>query len=240
MQRILITTALATLFSSCIFSLRPIYTEETLVYDDRLVGDWKMDDNNFVSFQPTVELGATSVSGAKYDMEVTISPGDDEVLVLDGDTITDKEIIAEYYENEMGKALSGILSGTKSAGYEMTSVIEGDTLVHLVKMAKIDDDYYLDLYPLEDQGGKMQAMNFLPVHTFMKVDINKDQLTLTRFRGNKLKDLFKGNQIRLRHEEVEDAILITAQPEEIQKFLQNYSKRADVFQEPEKYKKTVL
>jgi hypothetical protein len=49
-RRILLFTILAAicLLQSCISSLRPLYTEKDLIFDPRLLGEWKQDDGNTV------------------------------------------------------------------------------------------------------------------------------------------------------------------------------------------------
>ena len=70
------------------------------------------------------------------------------------------------------------------------------------------------------------------IDVFDLKDVNKSP---ARFDLDKLKDLFDSNRIRLRHEKVNGAIMITAQPEEIQKFLISYSKDETVFEKPDYY-----
>ena len=69
----------------------------------------------------------------------------------------------------------------------------------------------------------------------MKVSITDYELEVTSFDLEKLHKLFESNLIRMRHENVEGTILITAQPDEIQKFLDRYSDDNSVFEETETY-----
>ena len=79
--------------------------------------------------------------------------------------------------------------------------------------------------------------NMIPVHTFAKLKFSGMQLYLTSFDLEKLNKLFESNLIRLRHENVDGTILITAQPKEIQKFIDKYSEDESVFEDTETYQK---
>jgi len=81
------------------------------------------------------------------------------------------------------------------------------------------------------------SSNFMPVHTFIKLKFTNNQLDLTAFNLEKLNKLFESNLIRLRHENVDGTVLITAQPDEIQKFIDQYSDDETVFEETEHYKR---
>ena len=91
------------------------------------------------------------------------------------------------------------------------------------------------MYPAEEYDDEYMSHNLFPVHTFLKLQLDDNNLSLTQFDLDKLKDLFDSNRIRLRHEKVNGAIMITAQPEEIQKFLISYSKDETVFEKPDNY-----
>ena len=63
------------------------------------------------------------------------------------------------------------------------------------------------------------------------------KLVLTPFDLEKLNRLFESNLIRLRHENVDGSVLITAQPREIQKFLERYSEDETVFEDADIYER---
>jgi len=73
----------------------------------------------------------------------------------------------------------------------------------------------------------------------MKMDMKDGKLNLTMFDLEKLNKLFDSNLIRLRHENVDGTVLITAQPKEIQKFLEKYADDESVFESIETYARVV-
>lgn len=233
--------------SSCVYSLFPIYTEETLIFVPELVGSWKTGtkEGDYLKFE--------SKFGTSDNFNVAIGYGDED-KISDGKfgkrEYTLKELVEKYdigdtitYDSENGRMLEfndiATLS-SESMNYKL-SVYENDELeesyeVHLVK---IGGDLFMDLYPYEfyDLGGPEE--NYFPVHTFMKVDVDQDKLIITLFDLDRLNKLFKSNLIRLRHENVDGTMLITAQPKEIQKFLDKYSDDQSVFEEAETYSRIV-
>ncbi|MCR9081468.1 MAG: hypothetical protein NXH89_03550, partial [Cyclobacteriaceae bacterium] len=70
-----------------------------------------------------------------------------------------------------------------------------------------------------------------------KLRLTGQKLVLTPFDLEKLNRLFESNLIRLRHENVDGTVLITAQPKEIQKFLERYSEDETVFEDADIYER---
>lgn len=231
MKKLNLFIALVCMFcmSSCVYSLFPIYTEDTIVFLPELVGSYE-NGNSTMKFEPSHELDITSI-------EVS-SDNPDEFYVYKGDTLRDMALISKAIEEEMREEF------TKDAKFYKLTVIEEDQdgtkdiQVFRTHLVQIGNDFFLDLYPdavdenvsCNGKSGTYHTSNFMRVHTFMKIEIGKKELALTQFKLSKLRDLFKSNLIRLRHELVDDEVLITAQPKEIQKFIEKYSKDPSVYE----------
>ncbi len=108
---------------------------------------------------------------------------------------------------------------------------ESQFSVHIVKFG---GHYFLDFY-LEDfydnQNLDLASFHIVPVHTFAKVDIGKNQLKINWFDQNWLEKLIKGNKIRIRHEYNGDYILLTASPKDLQKFVSKYVDSEEAFKD---------
>ncbi|UII19215.1 hypothetical protein [Fulvivirga ligni] len=188
-KSIILLLAMSFILSSCVYSLFPIYTPDTIRYNQRLIGTWKGPEN-----------------------ELTFK-------------LNNKEDTSE--------------------GYIMTIIDSGGEYKFKTFLVEIGNEFYLDMFP--EMGDlhhalEVYAMNLYPMHTFQKVSIKDNQLSITTFSLERLSELFKRNQIRLRHELVsqngdpEDAeVVITAQPKELQKFIEVYSKDESVFDQTVKY-----
>lgn len=310
-KKIKVLTAFSLLLvcmSSCVYSLFPIYTEDTLVYLPELVGRWETgyDEDDYIQFESmskdeNIVIGddaqvidenepsnyIDSLSGNGW----SIKSGDKISVTHNGKVITDRDAVRAHYDtligkgsmiynvqesmkpmveelekemkpmleelekemtpvleelsSEMGKLAKRIekqtakFEGTayvvKEESYKMTVMDDGERLVYQAHVVRIGEDFFLDLYPLPEFSGAAFGENLFPVHTFMKMDLTDGKLNLTMFDLEKLNKLFESNLVRLRHENVDGTILITAQPKEIQKFLQKYADDESVFESIETY-----
>ncbi len=295
--------------SSCVYSLFPIYTEDTLVFLPELVGKWEdgYDNDDYISFEAIGQAEGESITvnneePSEYVDSMSgdgwsIKSGDPISVTIDGEKITDREAIRAHYDTTIGNGrrlnkfeesmkpvlekmeegmkpildsaeknlepmMDGLNEGLKKLGedlkrvqekvakkwegtvyttqeesYKMVVMDDGQRLVYLAHVVSIGKDYFLDLYPLPEFSDAAFGENLFPVHTFMKMDITDGKLNLTMFDLEKLNKLFESNLIRLRHEKVDGQVLITAQPKEIQKFLEKYADDESVYESVDTYSK---
>lgn len=291
--------ALAILLNSCVYSLFPIYTEETLVFIPELLGRWQLtgEKDDYIEFTPLSgdEIIETESDGKGNELiskeytdsitmnGMTIRFNTDEGMMIDGKMVYDRDSIRMQYEKiakgvgpiaqtedsdsalkgegktleALGKSLDALgetIDGVTKVGgkatsfegsmyesydesYRITVMDEGKKTVYIGHVAKIGTDHFLDIYPLAEYSDGGFGSNMMPVHTFLKLNFKDDQLDLTPFDLEKLNRLFESNLIRLRHENVDGTVLITAQPEEIQKFIDRYSDDESVFEDADIYQK---
>lgn len=244
-----------TIMSSCgVYSLFPIYTKDTLVEKKEIVGKWISDDDesSYINFTKiSYKVGDVKEKTKGNELKISFS-GDDENNVVDtehyvienGDTTIFKDTLLVQFEELINKKVGQVKAydiKKKEDTYYVMRYFEKDEEVASFKahFVKIGDDLFIDLLPkgglMEDNGA---SDNYFPVHTFLKAKLSDTHLELKSFDQNKLKDLFKSNLIRIRHELVDDKVLITAQPKEIQKFLEKYSQDESVFEDVSGYSKS--
>ena len=261
--------------SSCVYSLFPIYTKDTIVFNEGLLGKWqlgndpdytitfstKSDKDNEESQLDNDDLGRI-LTAAKALFSVDLDSL--EHLVVRGDTLKGEKAIKDYFlarmdtaqidainelnnDREVSEALKTVTKRAEeelangnlfefeqsAESYIMTLNDGGDKFIHEMYLVRIGDDIFMDIYAEESDyfDKAIESDSFLPVHTFMKLKLNENKLDLISFDLHKLNKLFKSNLIRLKHENVEGTILITAQPKELQKFLNKYSDDETVFGE---------
>ncbi|MGB3469138.1 MAG: hypothetical protein WBA74_27885 [Cyclobacteriaceae bacterium] len=254
---LVIYLSMLSLLSSCgVYSLFPIYTKDTLVEKKEIIGKWLSDtEGSYLSFtRISYTVKPNDEQHTVSDEKMSITFGDENKDVVDigdyiiekGDTTVRKDTILSQFTEMLQRKVDGIQNlntedlSAKSDTYYVMNFYEKNEMVgsfaaHLVQ---IGEDFFIDLLP---KGGldedNSATANYFPVHTFLKFKLEGDQLEIKMFDQNKLKDLFKSNLIRLRHELVDDKVLITAQPKEIQKFLEKYSRDESVFEDITIYKK---
>lgn len=271
---------IAALLNSCVYSLFPIYTEETLVFKEELLGMWDLGEGSYMIFQKGQEDDKEENEEnkeLKYSIEIkegfTMSSDEPVFITENGKKVfnedsirtimlkrmgdvtasnpspppsVDKNIIKEQVKEDKLKpseiSYSGSVAVFEEKSYRLTVVDkEKDSeIAYTAHLVDIGGDLFLDLYPITNYDSKNFSENYFPVHTFYKVEVTKDEFTMIHFDLEKLNDLFESNLIRLRHENVEGTILITAQPEELQKFFDKYADDESVFDTIETYKRASI
>jgi hypothetical protein len=157
----------------CVPSLHELYTEDTLVFEEKLLGQWTH-DKEIWNFEKATE-------DKVYNLVITQEEDDKSVLVG-----------------------------------------------HLVK---IDDDLFLDLYPgdMELDVGDFYKMHLLPAHTFVKVDAIEPELTIRAMNPEALEQMLKEKPKLIKHEIIDDRLVLTASPKELQAFLKAHADYEDFF-----------
>lgn len=176
--------ALAVLVQSCIPSLHPLYTEDTMVFESSLLGTWTDGEETYVFEQ---------LKGKTY--------------------------------------LFTYMKGPEQEQYE----------VHLVKLGA---DYYLDFYSHQKGGflgnDNLDLAPLIPTHSFAKVRWDEQTMEISHFSELQwLEDLFEQRKIRIKHERVDDEIILTAGPQELQKFFLKYTNDPNIFTEIVSLKKAL-
>jgi hypothetical protein len=158
-----------------------------------------------------------------------------EVLGLWQDADDGKEFVS-FEEYEDRKYLFRYMEG-KSDFSDDDSV----SLSFEAGILKVGDHYFIDLYPYYDDNELDEeyylSRNFIPTHSFIKIDWDYEKMVLYMFSYDRLKELFEQNRIRIRHQMFDDYIVITASTDELQKFIQKYSDDENVFDDPGKFVK---
>ncbi len=103
--------------------------------------------------------------------------------------------------------------------------------VHLIKLGGA---YFLDFYLHDFLGGDNLTLgdfHIVPVHTFAKLTVTDNGLFINWFNPDWLEELIRQNKIRIHHEDNDDFILLTAKPNELQKFVAKYVNSKEAFEE---------
>lgn len=116
-----------------------------------------------------------------------------------------------------------------------------DTVSFEAGLLRVGDHYFLDLYPYYE-GGKDEGYylfrNFIPAHSFLKIEWNDQQrIVLYIFEPDRMKKLFEQNRIRIKHEIIDDYIVITASTQDLKRFFEKYADDKEAFDEPGEFKK---
>ncbi|WP_425390455.1 hypothetical protein [Ekhidna sp.] len=278
-RSIVLLGILAIVLNSCVYSLFPIYTEDTIVFKEELLGRWSLQGDkaeNYIDFRRIDEESEEEKEdNSKYVYSIEIQDGftmssneplfimedgkkiynEDSIKLImkrrltqvreknEGDEMTSETSKSNKPEKDNSnsiKEFTGTISVYEEKGYRMTVMEDGKAFEYTAHLARIGEDIFLDIYPETEFSSNLLTNNYFPVHTFFKLAVENNKLTITSFDLEKLNKLFESNLIRIRHENVEGSVLITAQPEEMQKFFDKYADDENVFDEPNTYNRVVL
>jgi hypothetical protein len=116
-----------------------------------------------------------------------------------------------------------------------------DTVSFEAGLLKVGDHYFLDLYPYftgDRDESYFLFRNFVPTHSFLKIEWKTDEIILYMFEPDRMKKLFEQNRIRIKHEIInDDYIVITASTQDLQQFIKKYADDSAAFDEPGFFRK---
>lgn len=140
-----------------------------------------------------------------------------------------------FHHPFIGKKENGIIDST---AYILTLKTIDDKKVTVSKfrvyVIKLANQYFLDFYLedfLGDEDITLASVHVVPVHSFAKLKVEEDTLTISWFDPEWMEDLIKENKIRIHHEYNDDFILLTAKPKELQKFVAKYVDSEEAFED---------
>jgi hypothetical protein len=183
-----------------VMSLHPLFTEENLVFEEKLLGTW-VDDPN--SPKSTWEFKRVEDSAQK---EGELNP-----------------------PKKPEKAYKLILLNNEDN-------TKGSFYAHLIKL---EDRLFLDVYPSQlpcaqpdpNEDWLLNTFFLIPGHSFVIIDSIEPRLKMRWTNQDELKKLLKEKPDAVKHELVEDGIILTASTEQLQQFVFKYADDERVFSE---------
>ncbi len=181
-----------------VISLQPLYTHDSLIFDEHLIGTWVENPSDMDStwqFTRVGQAGADKLPDA-------LREDADKVYYL---TLTDPE-------------------GRKGSFFA--------TLV------KLDNTVFMDIFPdalpsgqddPEDTELFYNAFFFVRAHTFVKVNLSGNRLTMWVTNDDKMHDLLESQPSPIAHESVDDRTVLTASTADLQEFVSRYANDDRVF-----------
>jgi hypothetical protein len=214
--RLILVALLATVFvSGCtVLSFYPLYTEKELIRDDRIIGKWQSLNNKDI--YPTSE-NKTEIDTMIWEISYQ------------------KTVWKKKINNPFDRGSEDIPNKfTYTLRIYDKSVQENNTEFHL-HLVKLGNYLFVDFFPEEWQkNDTFLAVHLICVHTFAKIEIG-DKLEINWFDSEFLQKLFDDNKIRIKHENNGVYTLLTAKPEELQKFVLKYANEDKAFSDLMKY-----
>lgn len=168
----------------------------------------------------------------------------EETLVINKDLIgkwTDEDNETEWIFaiDTSSQLIDGVEDRTPNTHYTLTlkeKDREVQFITHLLQLK--DGQFYLDFFPKRGDfefkttfGEDFFDFHLFSVHSFARVTIDKGEMNVALFDGERLNELIKQKKIRIKHEvnSLTDEILLTASSKELQKFIEKYSNDPEIF-----------
>ena len=132
---------------------------------------------------------------------------------------------------ELGRGWQHFQSGYT---YKLSVMEEGVVEEFATHLLKLGDDFYLDFFPVNYSiEPDLLEMSLAPSHIFAKAELNDDYLVLHFFDLDWLEDLIEKDRIKISHMELDNRYLLTANTEELQKFILKFANDSTTFIEPD-------
>ena len=154
-------------------------------------------------------------------------------LYTDQDVIFDQSVLGVWAEDGSKETWALTRGGEKE--YRLVHTDEdgkkGEFVAHLLK---VEGRMFLDLYPVEPElpQNDLYRDHLLRVHSFVAVLQTEPAIRISYVEPQWLKKFLDKQPSALRHEKINDEVVITASPKELQKFLLTHLKTEGAFSEP--------
>lgn len=120
-------------------------------------------------------------------------------------------------------------SQDSSKMYTMTLHDKDSEIRFAVGMVEVKGRLFLDLLPEEPKGDS--AMWMQRMHEFWSIDLNKDTLAVKGMSGDWTGDRSEKGRLWVRHEIIDDKIILTAKPDRLKRFVRKWVDDPDAFVE---------
>ena len=191
---------LAALLGGCVpvMSLHPLFTDESITFEERLLGTW-VDDPN--SPETTWEFTRLADS-PEHEWEFNRPKKPEKAYKL---------------------VLINNQDGTKGSFF--------------ARLVKLKDRLFLDIYPSQlpckkpdpNDGWLFNALFLIPGHSFIIIDSVEPRLKMRLTDDDDMEKLLKEDPNAVKHEIVDDRLILTASTKELQAFVLKYADDTRVF-----------
>ncbi|HNY77843.1 MAG: hypothetical protein RBS72_09645 [Sedimentisphaerales bacterium] len=191
---------LAILVGGCVpvISLQPLFTKDTLFFDEHLLGTWVENPSDTSSAWVFTRLG----QGDADTLPDALKDSADKVYHLG---LTDPE-------------------GRKGSFFAC--------------LVKLDSNVFLDIFPDVLPSGQgdpekaelfYNAFLFVRAHTFVKVDLSGNRMSMWLTNDDKINGLLESRPSPIAYESVDDQPILTASTKDLQAFVSHYAGDDRVF-----------
>jgi hypothetical protein len=155
-------------------------------------------------------------------------------LYTEADLVFEPAIVGDWVDKEARQAWTFTKAGPKD--YTVTFMDgDGKKGVFSGHLVKVEGTLFMDLYPSElqvEQNAYYRA-HYVPAHTFVRLQVTEAGLKMAALKPDWMKTFIEASPSALKHEKLEEGILLTAPTKDLQAFLAKHLKTADAWVEGE-------
>jgi hypothetical protein len=151
-------------------------------------------------------------------------------LYTDKTTTIDPALVGLWEQDNGDSTWAFVQKETNTYGLTYTDK-EGKPGQFEVRLVKLGNMYFLDLFPEDPQQGENAYYKFhlLRIHTFLKMSLDGSTLQLAGMDPSWLKRQLDADPAIVRHATVNNMIVFTASSEELQQFVRRHADDKDAF-----------
>ena len=141
--------------------------------------------------------------------------------------------LAGTWVSEDGKDKFNFKANEQDIKYEITCIGEKGSGKLEARLLRLGKHLFLDttVNDLPDTKNDYPKFHLLPVHLFTKISIEGDVLRYATLNVEWLKKVIEQNRATIRHETVNDMIVLTAPTGELQEFIRAHADEKESFQD---------
>jgi hypothetical protein len=153
-------------------------------------------------------------------------------LYAEKDLVFEPALLGDWVEDKADS--KSLLTFAKGEGkeYKLTSIEGKDKSTFIAHVVKLGDRLFLDL--ASDPSVDCPTLS-VPVHMFVLVSQTSPKLQMRGFDEGWLKRYVEKNPRALKHEIVDNDVVLTASTKQLQRFLLSHVNTKDAFKEPVQY-----
>ena len=115
--------------------------------------------------------------------------------------------------------------------------VPGDSVEFEVHLVSLDNSLFMDLFPGDVPVAShirnlLYQLHLIPVHTFAKIWLKGDSLSISMFDAEWLLKLIDKEGVVISYESIEDDIVLSASTPDLQEFVLKFADDPKVFSEP--------
>lgn len=151
-------------------------------------------------------------------------------LYTDKTTVFDPALVGFWVQDNGDSTWEFVRNESNTYGLTYTDK-EGKPGHFEVRLVKLDGKFFLDLFPEDPKQieNAYYKYHLLRVHTFLKMSLDGSTLELAGMDPGWLMRQLDADPRFVRHSRVNDTIVLTAPPEDLQKFVRRYVDDKNVF-----------